>query len=193
MIQLRNTKNSPGARGFTIVELLIVIVVIAILATISVVAYSGIQERAQNSAVEQAASQALKLLTAYTSTKGGNPVGAGCLVPVAGSSSCLWGSSSSVANATVSANIASIGTLASSVPAFTETQYAGVFYSYDSARQVGGAAAPAILVYTLRGHTNCAVGRIVTGGGVVSQPSTLGYTLRTSSGNTLCIASVPSS
>lgn len=35
--------------GFTIVELLIVIVVIAILATISIVAYSGIQQRARNS------------------------------------------------------------------------------------------------------------------------------------------------
>jgi len=35
-------------RGFTIVELLIVIVVIAILATITVVAYNGIQQRAHN-------------------------------------------------------------------------------------------------------------------------------------------------
>lgn len=35
--------------GFTIVELLIVIVVIAILATVSIVAYNGIQQRARNS------------------------------------------------------------------------------------------------------------------------------------------------
>lgn len=38
--------------GFTIVELLIVIVVIAILATISVVAYNGIQNRAYDSSVQ---------------------------------------------------------------------------------------------------------------------------------------------
>lgn len=38
-------------RGFTIVELLIVIVVIAILAAISVVAYNGIQDRSKNSKV----------------------------------------------------------------------------------------------------------------------------------------------
>ena len=32
------------ARGFTIVELLVVIIVIAILATISIIAYNGIRE-----------------------------------------------------------------------------------------------------------------------------------------------------
>ena len=37
------------ARGFTIVELLIVIVVIAVLAAISIVAYNGIQDRARQS------------------------------------------------------------------------------------------------------------------------------------------------
>lgn len=40
------------AYGFTIVELLIVIVVIAILAAISIVAYSGIQNNANDSAVK---------------------------------------------------------------------------------------------------------------------------------------------
>lgn len=39
--------------GFTLIELLIVIVVIAILAAISVVAYSGIQNRANDSIVQQ--------------------------------------------------------------------------------------------------------------------------------------------
>ncbi len=39
-------------QGFTIVELLIVIVVIAILAAISVVAYTGIQNRANDAAVQ---------------------------------------------------------------------------------------------------------------------------------------------
>ena len=37
-------------RGFTIVELLIVIVVIGVLAAITIVAYNGIQSRARDSA-----------------------------------------------------------------------------------------------------------------------------------------------
>ena len=51
--------------GFTIVELLIVIVVIAILATISIVAFNGVQERARVSAVSSALSQSAKKLTLW--------------------------------------------------------------------------------------------------------------------------------
>ncbi len=51
--------------GFTIVELLIVIVVIAILAAITIVAYTGIQDRAKQSALQSAASQASKKVAAF--------------------------------------------------------------------------------------------------------------------------------
>lgn len=52
-------------RGFTIVELLIVVVVIAILAAITIVAYNGIQNRAKASATQSAASQAAKKILSY--------------------------------------------------------------------------------------------------------------------------------
>ena len=51
--------------GFTIVELLIVIVVIAILAAITIVAFNGIQERARVSAVSSALTQANKKIAVY--------------------------------------------------------------------------------------------------------------------------------
>lgn len=55
-------KQNTSTAGFTIVELLIVIVVIAILAAISVVAYTGIQNRANNAAVEADISAIIKKL-----------------------------------------------------------------------------------------------------------------------------------
>lgn len=52
-------------RGFTIVELLIVIVVIAVLASITIVAYRGIQDRAKTSAVSAAVNNITKKITLY--------------------------------------------------------------------------------------------------------------------------------
>jgi prepilin-type N-terminal cleavage/methylation domain-containing protein len=54
-----------SSKAFTLVELLIVIVVIAILAAISVVAYNGIQERARGAAVSSALSQAAKKIALW--------------------------------------------------------------------------------------------------------------------------------
>ncbi|MBN9202036.1 MAG: prepilin-type N-terminal cleavage/methylation domain-containing protein [Microbacterium chocolatum] len=52
-------------RGFTIVELLIVVVVIAILAAITIAAYNGIQSRSKQSAAQAAASQAATKIQIY--------------------------------------------------------------------------------------------------------------------------------
>ena len=53
-------KKLSAPKGFTIVELLIVVVVIAILAAITIVAYNGIREKAQISSVQSQLSQAMK-------------------------------------------------------------------------------------------------------------------------------------
>ena len=55
----------PRAGGFTIVELLIVVVVIAILAAITIVAYNGITNRAKASVASSAAGQAAKKVMTY--------------------------------------------------------------------------------------------------------------------------------
>ena len=62
---LRTMKTWAKQPGFTIVELLIVIVVIAILAAITIVAYTGIRERSQDSAQASALSQSVTKVQAY--------------------------------------------------------------------------------------------------------------------------------
>lgn len=62
-----------GKRGFTIVELLIVVVIIAILAAITIVAYNGLQQRARASAASSALVQAKKKLELYNVDNGTYP------------------------------------------------------------------------------------------------------------------------
>lgn len=63
--------------GFTIVELLIVIVVIAILAAISMVAFTGIQQRARDSTRDADIAQIAKALELYYIDHGKYPSGRG--------------------------------------------------------------------------------------------------------------------
>lgn len=60
-------------KGFTIVELLIVIVVIGLLASVSVVAYRGVAERAKYSAVKSDLSNTAKQLGLYKAENGQYP------------------------------------------------------------------------------------------------------------------------
>lgn len=72
--------RQPQQEGFTIVELLIAIVVIAILAGISVVAYSGVRERAQQSAREHSLSQVERQISTHAAANGDSVSISGTLV-----------------------------------------------------------------------------------------------------------------
>jgi prepilin-type N-terminal cleavage/methylation domain-containing protein len=66
--------------GFTIVELLIVIVVIGILAAITIVAYNGVQKRANNTRQSVAAKEYIKLIKQYKALNNDTyPTEFGCL------------------------------------------------------------------------------------------------------------------
>lgn len=68
------TTQNIKQKGFTIVELLIVIVVIAILAAISIVAFTGIQQRGRDSGRQADISNISKALVAYTTDGNAWPV-----------------------------------------------------------------------------------------------------------------------
>jgi prepilin-type N-terminal cleavage/methylation domain-containing protein len=102
---LNNIKTLKKERGFTIVELLIVIVVIAILAAIVIVAYNGIQNRAKTQSAQSAAANMQKKIEAYNAATGSYPLGA---------------ASASAFNALLNGQTeSSLGTLAAGTPSTT--------------------------------------------------------------------------
>lgn len=159
-------------RGFTIVELLIVIVVIAILAAITIVAYNGIQQRANNSARIANAQQAIKEVTAYINAYGKYPfTGVSCIGNgfAAGNTKC-WGidsatpaGRSSVFNDTELVKIGSLPNNTTPPVQAASWQALGPVYIYSSSYTVDGAANPLVVLYFLDGRDQeCAGGRIVT-------------------------------
>ena len=75
-------KNRAGINtqpGFTIVELLIVIVVIGILAAITIVAFNGVQNRAKQAKIQSDISTVQKLVESYYAINGAYPITATAL------------------------------------------------------------------------------------------------------------------
>ncbi|MDK2899352.1 MAG: hypothetical protein PWQ10_539, partial [Patescibacteria group bacterium] len=73
----RTNKNKNNHQAFTIVELLVVIVVIGILATITIVSYTGITSRANETAIKSELSNASTKLNLYYATYSSYPTTTG--------------------------------------------------------------------------------------------------------------------
>lgn len=174
--------------GFTIVELLIVIIVIAILAAITIVTYSGIQQRANNSAIVSAASQSMKMIQSYIAVTGNYPATSqACITTTSG---CLWGGVTISTNSTFNTNIATNGNLPLSVPNVSATDK-GVFYGYTAGRTMNGAVQPAVLIYHLSGAAKqCGLSGVTNSGGTTMISSTTGYTVDYTT-TTICVVSIP--
>lgn len=77
-------------RGFTIVELLIVIVVIGILAAITIVSFNGVTARANSANAQSAAEAVVKKVEAYNAEKSGYPTTFGVLSLTANSGTSYY-------------------------------------------------------------------------------------------------------
>ncbi len=91
-----------NTKGFTIVELLIVIVVIGILAAITIVAFNGIQNRARTSSAKSAAQTVLKKAEAYNADEStaGYPILPSQLASAAGTTTYALSGAASFATGT---------------------------------------------------------------------------------------------
>ena len=177
------------AHGFTIVELLIVIVVIAILATISIAAYTNIQDRAKNAATISAVEQTIKAIHMYIAETGEYPAtnnGSHCLTTV---QACAW-TTPVTTGSELRTKLVNYSSLPDSVPDTSSTAFVGIMYSYNNTRKFNDISKPAIIVYALNGtNQRCQLPNVANGGGYNLSNSTSGRT-DNNNGATICVISI---
>ncbi len=177
-------------KGFTIVELLIVVVVIGIIAAITLVAYGTVQERAGNATRIAAATQTIKLLRGHLASFGAQPVsnGAYCLT-VDNVCTMYNGTVVSSDNAALLTELRKVGNPITSVPRGDATNY-GIYFDSYGPRLYNGAPARVLVMYWLDGNNvDCKQPTVVFSSGENYVDSTNKWT-STGSGMTSCWVTV---
>jgi prepilin-type N-terminal cleavage/methylation domain-containing protein len=173
MVALNLRSPLPKSRGFTIVELLIVIVVIGILAAITIVAYNGFQQRARNAQVVAGVNMYVKAFLNYVTTTGAYPVNSGCLGANYPSNQCWQGIDGAFSvDGTLDANMA---TVLNSKPTLA-TSLMSIGIANDFRAGALYRTGPSKIIYYLAGTgQDCSIGGAtgITEGGVVTQCSLL--------------------
>ena len=135
-------------RGFTIVELLIVIVVIGILAAITVVAFGAITTRANNTQTTAGVKEFIKAFYAYGVENGDYPNASGCLGEGYAANRCLsqdgtaacWGFGAATNTAHNTALRPYMGgklpTVSMQQAACGATSYVGAYAAYNTTSKV---------------------------------------------------------
>lgn len=196
---LISSEHKQRQKGFTIVELLIVVVVIAILAAITIIAFSGVTQRANNSKRISEAGSLIKLIKLYRAQYDVWPSTAATIFCAGDSSlgACNNVTTPPYANVTfepLNTELRKVGTLPtiSSAPVqISGAKMLGPVYQYRSSNTVDGVAGVKLIMilYWLEGQSqNCSAGApIVTGTAGTYTTSTTGYTSNSGNG-TLCRA-----
>ena len=201
-------RQSKGS-GFTIVELLIVIVVVAILAAITITAFNGIQQRARNNARISSAVAITKAIDAYTIQTGAALPVPVC-VPTGGtdysgdgipdcstlsSSSGRWSEKATFNTALANAGFTNFSYAGGDVTGTDGTKYGGVAITYGSSnRGMNGTLQPNFVYFWLEGvNQDCTSSYSVKNDS--TNPDTLywivpGKNYSTSNGVTVCAFTV---
>jgi len=167
-------RSNRMRHGFTIVELLIVIVVIALLAAITIVAYNGIQQRARNSQVVAGANMYHKALLQYHALNSAYPGNAGCLGADYPSNACWQGAQG---NYSVSSTLDSaLAPVLSSKPTLATALFSiGIGDNMRGGAVYLTSPSPRMVYYLQGTGQSCAVSGAtgVNEGGVVTQCSVI--------------------